>query len=201
MEYPSRLIEQAVEEISRLPGIGKKTALRLALHLLKQPEESSERLAHALVELRTKVQYCRQCHMISDEEICGTCKSAYRDHSIICVVEDTPDVLAILSTAQFNGLFHVLGGRISPIDGIGPDQLRIDTLVNRIKGGSVDEVVLALSATMEGDTTAYYLTKMLRPKGVKITTISRGIPVGSELVFADEVTLGRSIQARTEVKD
>lgn len=201
MEYPSKLVEQAVEEISKLPGIGKKTALRLTLHLLKKPLEETEGLAGALTELRSKIQYCQQCHMISDGLICGTCNSAYRDHSIICVVEDSPDVLAILNTAQYNGLFHVLGGRISPIDGIGPDQVNIETLIKRVDAGGISEIILALSATMEGDTTAFYITKLLKEKQVKVTSITRGIPVGSEIEYADEVTLGRSILSRTEIKD
>jgi len=202
MEYPSKLVERAVEEISRLPGIGKKTALRLTLFLLKQPESFTGQLTAAMDNLRTRVKYCRTCHMIADDEVCGTCSSTYRDPSIICVVEDSPDVLAILNTGQYNGHFHVLGGRISPMDGIGPDQIRVDTLLDRIKGsGQIKEIILALSATMEGDTTAYYLTRVLRPLGVKVTSISRGIPVGSELEFADEVTLGRSIMTRTEVAE
>lgn len=203
MEYPSKLVERAVEEISRLPGIGKKTALRLTLFLLKQPEEFTSEFTSAIRELRAKVRYCRQCHMISDGEVCGTCTSAYRDGSVICVVEDTPDVLAILNTGQYNGHFHVLGGRISPMDGIGPDQIKIDSLMDRVKQepGAVKEVILALSATMEGDTTAYYITRLLRETGVKVTTIARGIPVGSELEYADEVTLGRSISTRTVVPD
>ncbi|MEQ9229630.1 MAG: recombination mediator RecR [Cyclobacteriaceae bacterium] len=201
MEYPSKLIERAVEEISRLPGIGKKTALRLALHLLKKPEEETANLSFALQELRNKIQYCKKCHMISDGETCSTCTSAYRDPSMICVVEDSPDVLAILNTAQYSGHFHVLGGRISPMDGIGPDQINIETLIRRVKAGGIAEIVLALSATMEGDTTSYYITKMLKDEGVKVTTITRGIPVGSEIEYADEVTLGRSILTRTEVKD
>lgn len=200
MEFPSKLIENAVNEISKLPGIGKKTALRLALHLLKQPIQDTSSLALALEELRQNIQYCRKCHMISDDVECSTCNSAYRDHSMICVVEDSPDVLAILNTAQYNGLFHVLGGRISPIDGVGPDQLNIESLLARIRNGQVEEVVLALSASMEGDTTGYYLTRQVKEFGLKVTTISRGIPVGSEIEYADQITLGRSILSRTEVQ-
>ena len=197
MEYPSLLVERAVEEISRLPGIGKKTALRLALHLLKQPENFTSDLWSALRDLREQVKYCSTCHIIADKEEC-TCKTAYRDVSVICVVEDTPDVLAIRNTGQYNGLFHVLGGRISPMDGIGPENVNIESLVNRVKTeGEVKEVILALSATMEGDTTSFYITKLLKGLEVKVTTIARGIPVGSELEFADEVTLGRSISTRT----
>lgn len=197
MEYPSKIVERAVEEISKLPGIGKKTALRLALHLLKKPEESTHDLSKALVELREQTTYCNTCHIIADTEAC-TCKTAYRDATVVCVVEDTPDVMAIQNTGQYTGLFHVLGGRISPIDGIGPEHVKIDSLIQRIEQEpEIKEVILALSATMEGDTTAFYITKLLKDKGIKITTIARGIPVGSELEFADEVTLGRSIATRT----
>ncbi len=197
MEYPSQLVERAVEEIAKLPGIGKKTALRLALHLLKQPEETTGDLSNALKDLRDNVKYCKTCHIIADTEDC-TCQTAYRDTTVICVVEDTPDVLAIRNTGQYNGLFHVLGGRISPMDGIGPENVKIESLINRIKGDDqVKEIILALSATMEGDTTSYYITKLLKDLDVKVTTIARGIPVGSELEFADEVTLGRSIATRT----
>lgn len=200
MDYPSKLVERAVEEISRLPGIGKKTALRLTLFLLKQPESFTGQLTAAMDNLRTNVKYCRKCHMISDGEVCNTCNSSYRDGTIICVVEDSPDVLAILNTGQYNGHFHVLGGRISPMDGIGPDQIRIDSLVERIKmAGDIKEIILALSATMEGDTTAYYITRLLKEMGMKVTSITRGIPVGSEIEYADEITLGRSIATRTEV--
>lgn len=195
MEYPSKLIEKAVEEISKLPGIGKKTALRLALHLLKQPESNTLDLSHALKDLRENIRYCDTCHMIADDGEC-ICQSAYSDRSVICVVEETPDVLAIRNTGQYNGLFHVLGGRISPMDGIGPENVNIDSLMKRISE-EVREVILALSATMEGDTTAFYITKLLKAYDVKVTTIARGIPVGSELEYADEVTLGRSITTRT----
>ncbi|WP_420316719.1 recombination mediator RecR [Ekhidna sp.] len=197
MEYPSQLVERAVEEISKLPGIGKKTALRLVLHLLKQPENSTLDLSSALKELRENIKYCNTCHIIADTEEC-TCQSAYRDTSVICVVEDTPDVLAIRNTGQYNGLFHVLGGRISPMDGIGPENVKIESLIKRVKhDDQLKEVILALSATMEGDTTSFYITKLLKEFGIKVTTIARGIPVGSELEFADEVTLGRSIATRT----
>ena len=197
MEFPSQLVEKAVGEISRLPGIGKKTALRLALHLLKQPESTTLDLSTSLKELRENIKYCKICHIIADTEEC-TCQTAYRDTSVICVVEDTPDVLAIRNTGQYNGLFHVLGGRISPMDGIGPENVKIDSLMIRIKeDDAVKEVILALSATMEGDTTSFYITKLLKEYEVKVTTIARGIPVGSELEFADEVTLGRSITTRT----
>ena len=190
------MIEQAVEEISKLPGIGKKSALRLALHLLKRPEVQSLQLAHAVVQLRTETKYCPQCHMISDEDLCGICASHKRDESIICVVEDLRDVLAIENTGQFMGLYHVLGGIISPLSGISPGDLTIETLVARVASGKVAEVILGLSPTMEGDTTAFYLTKKLKEFPVKLSTIARGIPIGGDLEYTDEITLGRSIVGR-----
>lgn len=196
MNFPSKLIENAVTEISRLPGIGKKTALRLALHLLKQPEVISEALSVSILEMRQNTKYCQSCHNISDQDICSICESHRRDRSLICVVEDIRDVLAIENTNQFQGLYHVLGGVISPIQGIGPDNLTIESLISRIAKGEAKEVILALSATMEGDTTSFYLSKRLKESGVKVTTIARGIPVGGELEFTDEVTLGRSILTR-----
>jgi recombination protein RecR len=194
--YPSKMIEQAVEEISKLPGIGKKSALRLALHLLKRPEAQSLQLAHAVVQLRTETKYCPQCHMISDGDLCGICSSHKRDESIICVVEDLRDVLAIENTGQFMGLYHVLGGIISPLSGISPGDLTIETLVARVASGKVAEVILGLSPTMEGDTTAFYLTKKLKEFPVKLSTIARGIPIGGDLEYTDEITLGRSIVGR-----
>lgn len=200
MNFPSKLIEDAVTEISRLPGIGKKTALRLALHLLKQHEANTEALALAITRMRTEIRYCKTCHNISDAEVCSICSSHRRDSSIICVVEDIRDVLAIENTNQFQGKYHVLGGVISPIQGIGPDEIKIESLIYRVEqapaDASIREIILALSATMEGDTTAFYLAKRLKEKGVKVSTISRGIPVGGELEFTDEVTLGRSIMTR-----
>ncbi len=190
------MIEQAVEEISKLPGIGKKSALRLALHLLKRPEAQSLQLAHAVVQLRTETKYCPQCHMISDGDLCGICASHKRDESIICVVEDLRDVLAIENTGQFMGLYHVLGGIISPLSGISPGDLTIETLVARVASGKVSEVILGLSPTMEGDTTAFYLTKKLKEFPVKLSTIARGIPIGGDLEYTDEITLGRSIVGR-----
>jgi recombination protein RecR len=194
--YPSKIIEQAVEEISKLPGIGKKSALRLALHLLKRPEAQSLQLAHAVVQLRTETKYCPQCHMISDGDLCGICASHKRDESIICVVEDLRDVLAIENTGQFTGLYHVLGGIISPLSGISPGDLTIESLVARVASGKVLEVILGLSPTMEGDTTAFYLTKKLKEFPVKLSTIARGIPIGGDLEYTDEITLGRSIVGR-----
>ncbi|MEM9327180.1 MAG: recombination mediator RecR, partial [Bacteroidota bacterium] len=197
MEYPSKLVAQAVEEIAKLPGIGRKTALRLVLHLLKQPESFTSNIATAIRDLREQVTYCSTCHIIADTSDC-TCQGMTTDTSVICVVEDTPDALAVRATGQYRGMFHVLGGRISPVDGIGPEDIYIDSLVRRLKPPTeVQEVILALSSTMEGDTTAYYITKQLQDMNVKITTIARGIPIGGELEYADELTLGKSIAART----
>ncbi|WAC12127.1 recombination mediator RecR [Dyadobacter pollutisoli] len=200
MNYPSRLIEDAVSEISRLPGIGKKTALRLALHLLKREEQQTRSLSDALLNMRTKTTYCVKCHNIADERLCNICGSSKRDHSIICVVVDTRDVLAIESTNQYKGLYHVLGGIISPLEGIGPSDLQIDSLLARIENPTeqetVQEIILALSPTMEGDTTAFYLQKKLKSTGVKMSTIARGVPIGGDLEYADEITLGRSIVSR-----
>lgn len=197
MNFPSKLIEEAVEEIAKLPGIGKKTALRLALHLLKRDEGQTRRLAEALTQMRTQTRYCERCFNISDGPLCGICSSTKRDDSLVCVVEDTRDVLAIENTAQYRGLYHVLGGVISPLEGIGPGDLRIESLLQRLQQeAGIREVILALSPTMEGDTTAFYLTKRLRQFDVKVTTIARGIPIGGNLEYADEITLGRSIVSR-----
>lgn len=198
MEYPSKLIEDAVNEIAKLPGIGKKTALRMALHLLRAAEERTQSLAEALVNLRTKTQYCQICHNIADTAICSICTGNKRDKSVICIVENTTDLIAIENTSQFNGLYHVLGGVISPIEGVSPSDLNIESLIRRIKdpGQEAKEVILALSATMEGDTTSFFITKKLREYPVKITTIARGVPIGSELEYTDEITLGRSIVGR-----
>ena len=199
MEYPSKLIEDAVNEVSKLPGIGKKTALRLVLHLLKRDEEQTETLAQSLTAMRTNVKYCRKCHNLSDNDLCTICASMKRDQSLICVVEDTRDVLAIENTAQYKGLYHVLGGIISPVEGIGPSDLQIDSLMTRLResdGDQVQEIILAISPTMEGDTTAFYLQKKLRQFNLKISTIARGVPIGGDLEYADEVTLGRSILSR-----
>ncbi len=198
MQFPSRLIEHAVEEISKLPGIGKKTALRLVLHLLKNDVAVSESLANSISRLRQEIQYCEQCHNIADGPQCTICANPRRQHQLICVVEDLPDVLAIENTGQYYGGYHVLGGIISPIDGVGPDELQIESLVNRVAkpDSEIEEVILALSPTMEGDTTAFYLTKKLHPYNVKISAIARGVPIGGELEYADEITLGNSILRR-----
>lgn len=201
MEFPSELIEEAVREISKLPGIGKKTALRLALHLLKQDESSTEQLSEALLKLRKETKYCNTCNIISQTTDCN-CRTINRDVSLICVVEDTPDVIAVRNTGQYNGLFHVLGGIISPIDGFGPEELHIESLIKRINesAGEIKEVIFALSPTMEGDTTAFYISRKLEGLGIKVSSIARGIPLGGELEYADEVTLGRSIVTRIEYK-
>lgn len=199
MQFSSKLIEEAVNEIAKLPGIGKKTALRLVLFLLKEDEKSTHSLSGALLNLRKNIRYCKRCHNISDTEVCSICTSHRRDQSIICVVEDIPDVLAIENTAQFQGVYHVLGGVISPMEGIGPGDLHIDSLINRVekKDSEIKEIILALSSTMEGDTTAFYITKKFRHPELKITTLARGVPVGGELEYTDEITLGRSILGRT----
>ena len=199
-QYPSQLLERAVGEFSRLPGIGRKTALRLVLHLLRQEPEASESFASAIVRLRNEVRYCKVCHNISDAEVCPICSSPKRDATTICVVENIQDVMAVERTGQYFGLYHVLGGVISPMDGIGPSDLEIDSLVERVRQGGVDEVIVALVSTMEGDTTNFYITRKLQPLGVKLSVIARGISVGDELEYTDEVTLGRSILNRTEVR-
>ncbi len=197
MNFPSKLIEEAVIEISKLPGIGKKSALRLALHLLKRDESQTQLLADALTKMRTKTTFCRKCHNISDDELCLICSSPRRDTSVLCIVEDTRDVLAIENTAQYRGLYHILGGIISPLAGIGPNDLNIESLIKRVEQEpEIQEIILALSPTMEGDTTAFYLQKRLKPFNKKISTIARGIPIGGDLEYADEVTLGRSITSR-----
>lgn len=193
MEFSSKLLENAVYEMSQLPGIGKRTALRLVLHLLKQPEERTELLAHALLKLKSEVNFCKNCHNISDTEVCEICANPKRDETMVCVVEDIRDVMAIENTSQYNGLYHVLGGKISPMEGVGPQDLNITTLVNKVKDGMVKELILALSSTMEGDTTNFYIYKQLEGLEVTTSTIARGISVGDELEYADEVTLGRSI--------
>ncbi len=199
MEFPSKLIENAVGELARLPGIGRKTALRLALHLLKAEMDTTASLAEALAKMRFEITYCRTCHSISDAEECAICANQLRDHSLVCVVSDVRDVIAIENTGQYKGVYHVLGGVISPIEGVGPSDLHIDSLVERAaaEDSELREVILAISPTMEGDTTAFYLSRRLRDlPNVHISTIARGIPVGGELEYADEITLGRSIVER-----
>ncbi|MEM6720126.1 MAG: recombination mediator RecR [Bacteroidota bacterium] len=193
MEFSSKLLENAVNEVSQLPGIGKRTALRLVLHLLKQPESHTFHLVNSLQDLRTDIKHCKSCHNISDYEICEICANPNRQEDIVCVVEDIRDVMAIESTAQYKGLYHVLGGKISPLDGVGPHNLTIASLVEKVKEGKVKEIIFALSSTMEGDTTNFYIYKQIEGYDVKTSTIARGISVGDELEYADEVTLGRSI--------
>ena len=196
MDFPSKLLENAVNEVAQLPGIGKRTALRLVLHLLRQPIEQTTGLTTALDLLRNEIKYCRSCYAISDTNLCEICEKSSRDHSIICVVEDVRDVMAIENTSQFRGIYHVLGGKISPMDGVGPSQLKISSLVEKVKDGKVSEIIFALSSTMEGDTTNYYIYKQIQNFEITVSTIARGISVGDELEYADEVTLGRSILHR-----
>ena len=196
-QYPSQLLEKAVSEFSRLPGIGRKTALRLVLHLLRQPVEDVEQFASAVTRMKQEVKYCRVCHNISDTDVCSICSDHRRDGSIVCVVENIQDVMAIENTQQYHGLYHVLGGIISPMDGIGPSDIEIASLVERVEEGGIQEVILALSSTMEGDTTNFYISRKLEGTGVKLSIIARGISVGDELEYTDEVTLGRSILNRT----
>lgn len=201
-EFSSPLLESAVTELSRLPGIGRKTALRLALHMLRRSEEEAEALGRSIISLRRDIRYCRSCHNISDTELCPICASELRDHSTVCVVENVNDVMSIERTRQFQGVYHVLGGVISPMDGIGPDMLEIDSLVERVGSGSVREVILALGATMEGDTTNFYIFRKLSPyPQVKVTQLARGVAVGNDLEYTDELTLGRSLLQRTLFSD
>jgi recombination protein RecR len=196
MEFSSKLLEKAVNEMAQLPGIGKRTALRLVLHLLKQPKEQTQFLSEALTKMREEIKFCKGCHNISDKEICEICANEKRNHQIICVVEDVRDVMAIENTGQFKGIYHVLGGKISPIDGVGPSQLNIVSLVEKVKAQLVKEIIFALSSTMEGDTTNFYIYRQIKDLEVKTSTIARGIAVGDELEYADEITLGRSILNR-----
>ncbi len=198
MQFTSGIVEQAVEALSSFPGIGKRTALRLVMYLLKRPEMEVANLAGALLKLKTELHLCEICGNVSDHKRCDVCKNPRRSEGVICVVEDFSDLMAIESTAQFKGKYHVLGGLISPMDGIGPDDLNISMLISRLENGLVEEVMMALSATVEGDTTMFYLAKKLKPFGVTVTCIARGIAVGGEIEYADEVTLGRSIAQRTE---
>jgi len=195
--YSSKLVENAVSELSRLPGIGKKTALRLALHLLKKDKAIANNLGTAIIEMRENIRFCKECHNISDSEICEICANPKRDKATVCVVEDVRDVMAIENTGQYNGVYHILGGIISPMEGIGPNDITVDSLISRVSTGNIKEVMMALSTTIEGDTTNFYIYKKLKDKEVTITTIARGISVGDELEYADEITLGRSIINRT----
>lgn len=196
MEFSSKLLQNAVTEISQLPGIGKRTALRLALHLLRRPQEQTSLLTDALQRLREDIRFCKNCHNISDNELCEICANPNRVEEIVCVVEDVRDVMAIENTSQYKGLYHVLGGKISPMDGVGPSDLNIESLVEKVKNGTIKELIFALSSTMEGDTTNFYIFKQMESYDVIISTIARGIAVGDELEYADEVTLGRSIVNR-----
>ncbi|MCU6768271.1 recombination mediator RecR [Barnesiella propionica] len=195
-QFSSALLENAVNEFSKLPGIGRKTALRLVLHLLRQDESTAENFGNSIIRLRKEIKYCRVCHNISDDDICTLCSDTGRDSSIVCVVENVKEVMVVENTRQFHGLYHVLGGIISPMDGIGPGDLEIESLVQRVSEGEIKEVILALSATMEGDTTNFYIFRKLAPYDIKITIIARGVSIGDELEYADEITLGRSIMNR-----
>ncbi|HHN48719.1 MAG TPA: recombination protein RecR [Bacteroidales bacterium] len=195
-EYSSKLLEQAVDRLSRLPGIGRKTALRLCLHILKSENGEAKQLGEALMRLRDEVCYCKTCHNIADSDLCQICANPRREAELICVVEDIRDVMAIENTSQFKGRYHVLGGIISPIEGIGPSDLNIDSLIQRVQTEKIREIVMALPATIEGDTTIFYIYKKVKDSGVLVTTIARGVAVGDDLEFADEVTLGRSILNR-----
>jgi len=196
MNFPSALIEEAVNQLSRFPGVGKKSALRMVLHILKQEPQEIIKLAQAIEQVRTLIKYCKRCHNVSDAEFCNICQSHKRNNELVCVVEDLRDVMAIENTSQFNGLYHVLGGVISPINGVGPDDVNILSLVTRAETENIKELVIALSATPEGDTTTFYISKKLAHLPIQISTISRGISIGGELEYADEITLGRSIVSR-----
>ncbi len=196
MEFPSKLLEKAVDEMSQLPGVGKRTALRLMLHLLKQNPDQTTHLAEALMKMRHDIKFCKSCFTISDIDMCDICSNGHRDHQTICVVEDVRDVMALENTQLYKGVYHVLGGKISPMDGIGPSQLNITSLVEKVKEGNIKEIIFALSSTMEGDTTNFYIFKQIKDCNIITSTIARGIAVGDELEYADEVTLGRSLMYR-----
>ena len=196
-KLPSHLLENAVEQLSQLPGVGRKTALRLVLYMLRQPTDNTDKLTDALHHVRHDICHCRVCHNISDTEVCPICADQRRDSHTVCVVENVQDVMAIENTRQYNGLYHVLGGIISPMDGIAPCDIEIDSLVERVQNGDIKEVILALASTMEGDTTGFYISRRLQPTGVAVSVIARGISVGDELEYTDEITLGRSILNRT----
>ena len=200
MNFSSKLIEEAVHAFASLPGIGRKTALRLVLHLVKQPPEMTQQLAGALVKMRRDIRECEQCHNISDDKRCAICANPHRDQRLVCVVEGIRDVMAIEDTGQYRGLYHILGGVISPIEGVGPADLNVDSLIQRVQAGGVKEVIMAISPTIEGETTIFYLSKKLRDSGVQVSTIARGISFGGDLEYADELTLGRSIVARVPYK-
>ena len=201
LQYASTLLETAVDKLSQLPGIGRKTALRLALHILRQDEQMGVALGDAIIKLRQGIKYCRSCHNISETDLCPICANPSRDASTICVVESVKDVISVENTNQFNGLYHVLAGVISPMEGVGPEQLQIASLVERVKAGGINEVILALSATMEGETTNFYIYRQLAPFDVKITQLARGVAVGNEIEYIDEITLGRSLVNRTLFSD
>ncbi|MBO7381976.1 MAG: recombination protein RecR [Muribaculaceae bacterium] len=201
LQYASTLLETAVDKLSQLPGIGRKTALRLALHILRQDEQMGVSLGDAIIKLRQGIKYCRTCHNISETDLCPICANPSRDASTICVVESVKDVISVENTNQFSGLYHVLGGVISPMEGVGPEQLQIASLVERVKAGGINEVILALSATMEGETTNFYIYRQLAPFDVKITQLARGVAVGNEIEYIDEITLGRSLVNRTLFSD
>ena len=196
MEFSSKLLQNAVDEVAQLPGIGRRTALRLVLHLMRQPESQTLHLAEALQTMRQNIDFCKNCHNISDSELCEICINTNRQQDVVCVVEDIRDVMAVESTASFRGVYHVLGGKISPMDGIGPHDLKINSLVEKVRSGRIKELIFALSSTMQGDTTNFYIFKQIQESEVVISTIARGISVGDELEYADEVTLGRSITNR-----
>lgn len=196
MEFSSKLLQNAVDEVAQLPGIGRRTALRLVLHLMRQPQSQTLHLTEALQKMRQNINFCKNCHNISDSELCEICVNTNRNQELVCVVEDIRDVMAIESTASFRGVYHVLGGKISPMDGIGPHDLKINSLIEKVKSGTIKELIFALSSTMEGDTTNFYIFKQIQDSEVVISTIARGISVGDELEYADEVTLGRSITNR-----
>ena len=200
MSTSSNLINKAVEQLSKFPGIGKKSALRMALHLLKRSEGDTIDLSHALINLRTEIQFCSQCYNLSDDVLCNVCKSPSKDESLVCIVKDFQDVIAIENTGQYNGHFHVLGGLISPVDGVGPSDVKIPELFTRVSKGEIKEAIIALSSTLEGDTTEYYIAKKLREQGIKVSTLSKGIAVGGELEYADEMTLARSIRNRVNLE-
>jgi len=199
MSTSSNLINKAVDQLSKFPGVGQKSALRMALFLLKQEEIDTVELSRALITMRTEIKFCKQCYNISDAELCNVCKSPSKDQSVVCVVKDFQDVLAVENTGQYNGLFHVLGGLVSPVDGIGPSDIKIPELLSRVEKGEIKEAILALSSTLEGDTTEFYIAKKLRALGIKVSTLSKGIAVGGELEYADEMTLARSIRNRVNL--